>query len=231
MRLVLAIAIEATPKKTFASAVDWPGLARSGRTEELAIGALGAALPRYARMLDRVVDHPAVGADTVRSFRVGDITFDVVEHETGGSATAFGVPSRVTKADRRAVPVEEAARLGEIVAASWAEFDAVVATAPAALRKGPRGGGRDRDRIVEHVTEADHAYAREIGVRLKAAPPGDPHAIAGMRDAVQDVLRAPSDGSPLADRRWPTRYAAHRIAWHALDHAWEIEDRTGPGST
>jgi hypothetical protein len=40
------------------------------------------------------------------------------------------------------------------------------------------------------------------------------------------VLRTPSDGSPLARRRWTTRYAAHRIAWHALDHAWEIEDRT-----
>jgi len=32
--------------------------------------------------------------------------------------------------------------------------------------------------------------------------------------------------SPLADKRWPTRYAAHRVAWHALDHAWEIEDRS-----
>ena len=35
-----------------------------------------------------------------------------------------------------------------------------------------------------------------------------------------------SDGWPLADRKWPPRYAARRIAWHALDHAWEMEDRT-----
>jgi len=27
-------------------------------------------------------------------------------------------------------------------------------------------------------------------------------------------------------KRWPPRYAARRIAWHALDHAWEIEDRS-----
>jgi hypothetical protein len=27
---------------------------------------------------------------------------------------------------------------------------------------------------------------------------------------------------------WPVRYAARRTAWHALDHAWEIEDRSGP---
>jgi hypothetical protein len=29
---------------------------------------------------------------------------------------------------------------------------------------------------------------------------------------------------------WPPRYAARRIAWHALDHAWEIEDRSEPGT-
>ncbi len=43
-----------------------------------------------------------------------------------------------------------------------------------------------------------------------------------------EALRAPSDGSPLVGRRWTARYAAHRIAWHALDHAWEIEDRSEP---
>ena len=29
---------------------------------------------------------------------------------------------------------------------------------------------------------------------------------------------------------WPARYAARRIAWHVLDHAWEIEDRSDPAS-
>ena len=47
-----------------------------------------------------------------------------------------------------------------------------------------------------------------------------------MRDQMLEVLRQPRAGTPLADRRWPARYAAHRIAWHALDHAWEIEDRS-----
>ena len=46
-----------------------------------------------------------------------------------------------------------------------------------------------------------------------------------------EVLGRPSDGSPLADRRWTARYAARRIAWHALDHAWEIEDRSEPRLT
>ena len=37
-----------------------------------------------------------------------------------------------------------------------------------------------------------------------------------------------SNGSPPVERGWPQRYAARRIAWHALDHAWEIEDRSDP---
>jgi hypothetical protein len=47
-----------------------------------------------------------------------------------------------------------------------------------------------------------------------------------MRAAMLAVLRGPSDGSPLAGRKWTQRYAARRIAWHALDHAWEIQDRS-----
>jgi hypothetical protein len=60
-----------------------------------------------------------------------------------------------------------------------------------------------------------------MGIKLKAT-------IEAIRAAMLAVLRTPSDGSPLADRRWTARYAAHRIGWHALDHAWEIEDRTEP---
>ncbi|HKA98202.1 MAG TPA: hypothetical protein VKD66_18215 [Streptosporangiaceae bacterium] len=30
------------------------------------------------------------------------------------------------------------------------------------------------------------------------------------------------------EQGWPARYAARRIAWHALDHAWEMEDRSEP---
>ena len=57
------------------------------------------------------------------------------------------------------------------------------------------------------------------------------------RRALLNVLGAASTGEPLKERgpeaplkapgkRWPPRYAARRIAWHALDHAWEIEDRS-----
>jgi hypothetical protein len=80
--------------------------------------------------------------------------------------------------------------------------------------------------MLAHVVGADHAYAREIGLRLPEPAPADRRAVEAMHRAVLDALRAPTDGSPLADRKWTARYAAQRIAWHALDHAWEIEDRS-----
>jgi len=76
------------------------------------------------------------------------------------------------------------------------------------------------------VIEADHAYARELGLRLPEPHFGEREAIDVERAAVLDLLRQPSDGGPLAGRRWTQRYAARRIAWHALDHAWEMEDRS-----
>jgi hypothetical protein len=80
--------------------------------------------------------------------------------------------------------------------------------------------------MIGHVTESDWYYAREIGIKARQPAAGDRVAIEALRAQVLAVLRQPSDGRPLADRRWPARYAARRIAWHALDHAWEIEDRS-----
>ncbi|HEX9977438.1 MAG TPA: hypothetical protein VGB41_02310 [Acidimicrobiia bacterium] len=37
----------------------------------------------------------------------------------------------------------------------------------------------------------------------------------------------PAEG-PRGGVRWPSRYAIRRAAWHVLDHAWELEDRTRP---
>lgn len=211
----LAVAIESTRKKVFASAQDWPGWARSGKTPEAAIESLLAYAPRYELVA------LAAGLTLGTTFDI-----DVVEQVEGGSGTEFGVPSLPTAADARPTEPAEAARLAAIVEASWAEFDRIAADAPAPLRKGPRGGGRDRDKMVGHVNESDWYYAREIGLRERKPSAGDRAAVEALRAAMLAILRQPSDGRSLGDRRWPARYAARRIAWHALDHAWEIEDRS-----
>jgi hypothetical protein len=205
-----------TPKKAFATAVDWPGWSRSGKTAELALAALAASASRYA----------TVAQEAGEAFAID--SYDVVEQAAGGSGTEFGVPSAITALDSRPLDAEAAQRLARFVEAAWTVFDRVAASAPAELRKGPRGGGRDRDKMIAHVTESDWYYAREIGVRQGQPDPGDRPAIMALRAAMLEVLRQASDGSPVNGRKWPPRYAARRIAWHSLDHAWEMEDRSDP---
>ena len=215
----IQIAEEVGAKKAFAWAIDWPGWARSGKTAEAARENLLAYAPRFAVVVKAArLEMPAADGD-----------LEVVDSVPGGGGTDFGVPSAITDADRRRVSAAEAERLAALVKASWTVFDRVAAASPASLRKGPRGGGRDRDKMIGHVIEADHAYARELGIRLPEPHVGETKAIDAERDAVLALLGRPSDGGPVADRKWTQRYAARRIAWHALDHAWEMEDRAEPG--
>lgn len=214
----IAVAIEETPKRSFATAIDWPGWSRSGKTVAGALEGLAGCADRY-----RVVARLA-GVD----FPPGDLELEVYETATGGAGTGFGVPSRVTDADRRPTTAADAERLVALVEASWKRLAAIAKDSPEDLRKGPRGGGRDRTKMLGHVVEADSAYARELGLKSKPPAAGDAGAVADLRAAMLDVLRGPSDGSPIAGRTWTARYAAHRIAWHALDHAWEMEDRRDP---
>jgi hypothetical protein len=106
----------------------------------------------------------------------------------------------------------------------------VVAAAPAELRKGPRGGGRDRDAIVAHVAGAEFSYARKLDIRHhhKAPDPMTDAASAALRADLLEALRAARSGDPPGPKGWPPRYLARRVAWHALDHAWEIDDRSKP---
>ena len=132
-------------------------------------------------------------------------------------------PAITFAADRAPTSAAAAARLASLVEAAFATFDRVVAAAPAELRKGPRGGGRDRDKVVEHVEGAHGGYSQPAGARVaRGATDAD------RRAAMLAVIGAPSDGSMSPGGRWPPRYAARRIAWHAIDHAWEIEDRSEP---
>lgn len=214
---MLEIGEEVATKKAFIWAVEWPGWCRSGRTVEAARENLVAVRPRYSAVAQ------------VAGLRLPRVTIDqleVVESLQGGGATEFGVPSAIGADDRRSVTIGEARRLAGLVAAAWTIFDRVASEAPAELRKGPRGGGRDTAKMIGHVVEADSAYAREIGIKIKPPSPDDADAVADLRALILDVLSQPSEGSPWAERKWTLRYAARRIAWHAIDHAWEIEDRT-----
>jgi hypothetical protein len=95
------------------------------------------------------------------------------------------------------------------------------------LRKGPRGGGRDTDKIVAHVTDAELLYARKVGVSLTKEERTGPDAPSRLHDLIAAALRDPP-GLVTPPTGWPPRYAARRLGWHVLDHLWEIEDKSEP---
>ncbi|WP_214416253.1 hypothetical protein [Sphaerisporangium fuscum] len=205
--------LEIGPKKVFACSLDWPGWCRVGKGEEGALERLEEYAPRYRVIAGRAGLPFEPGAPVV------------VERVPGDAMTDFGAPFAVPGLDARPVDAPVAERDTALVRAAWEVFDEVAAASPAELRKGPRGGGRDRDKMISHVIEAERSYARKIGVRHKPFRPDDAVALAAMRDDIAEVLSKPSDGGPLVPGGWPARYAARRIAWHVVDHIWEMEDR------
>jgi hypothetical protein len=216
--------LEVSSKRTFAGAVDWPGWTRSGRTEDDALDALAGYAARYAKVARRAketFDPPKSAED-----------FDVVERLQGGGGTDFGVPGETPKADKRAIEGPELARLSRLLEASWATFDSAAKAARGrTLRKGPRGGGRDVPKMIGHVSDAEGAYLGMLGARYRrAAGTDNATATAQIRELALEALAARSRGETLEEGRrprklWEPRYYVRRSAWHALDHAWEIEDR------
>ena len=224
--MTVPVYLEVGARRVFAGALEWPGWIRSGRTEDQALDALAAAARRYApvaALAGLALPETARGAPRgAGSARAG---LEVVERISGNAATDFGVPAAIPEADRRPLTSKQARRVADLVGACWTYLDRVVAAAPAELRKGPRGGGRDRDKVVAHVIAAEAAYAGKLGIRRRDLPPDEAGPGSAVRAALLEVLGAASTGEPITERGWPPRYAARRIAWHALDHAWEIEDR------
>jgi hypothetical protein len=217
-RMPTEVYLEKGSKKVFACALDWPGWARAAKTEDGALEALAAYAARYA---------PVAAAAGVRFPKSATAGIEVVERVQGSATTDFGAPGTVPGADHQKLTKAMAERLAALVDGAWQVFDAVAAATPASLTKGPRGGGRDRDKMIDHVLQSESGYLRHVGLRFKAAAVGDTDAVEEIRTAFLDALRAARAAEPeLTTKSWPWRYAARRVAWHALDHAWEMEDRT-----
>jgi hypothetical protein len=212
-----AVYVEVGKKRVFACAIDWPGWCRSGRDEAQALATLGDYATRYRRVAE------AAG------LKFPDrLDARVVARIEGSSGTEFGVPSEPTAADATSLSPPELERTCALVSAGWNIFDEVVRRAPPVLRKGPRGGGRDRDAIVDHVLGAEATiYARKLGARVGQPARDDVAAIRAEREVILACLRGQHEVETRSSL-WPVRYAARRIAWHVLDHAWEIEDRSEP---
>jgi hypothetical protein len=222
----IAVCAEVTAEQAFASALDWPGWCRAGRDEQAALDALLAYGDRYADVMKNagLRFSPPTRPSTLR----------VVEQLTGDATTDFGAPSIAPSADGRSIDRRWLTRTNTILSACWQAFDAAADRVRGALAKGPRGGGRELDGIVRHVVGAEASYLRMIGGRAPGFEDPDSAAAAAPEDergAVLDALeRAVVEGiperGPRGGARWSARYFVRRAAWHVLDHAWEIEDRS-----
>ncbi|MGA2931571.1 MAG: hypothetical protein ABSE98_05725 [Acidimicrobiales bacterium] len=135
----------------------------------------------------------------------------------GNATTDFGKPGVPGPWDKALLDAGQVARQVGLLRSSWGAFDE--AAAAAVLPKGPRGGGRDRDDIAEHVREAERSYARKVGVRVAPHTPWSE-----QRDRIAGTLL--QEGAAPATTAWPPRYFIRRTAWHVLDHAWEIEGKS-----
>ena len=213
----LTVYIETGQKKTFAGALDWPGWSRCGKDEQAALQALLDYGPRYARVLQMQ------GINVPLPENLSGV--QVEERHPGSATTDFGAPAAVPAADLVLVGEADVARLQKILAACWQAFDSSLQLADGRqLSTGPRGGGRSLEKITAHVIEADQAYLAKLAWKSRAVD------LSSLRQAMLDALEAAAQGTlpkegPRGGAVWPVRYFVRRVAWHTLDHAWEIEDR------
>ena len=214
----LRVVLDVAPKKAFASALDWPGWSRGAKTPDEALQALLDYAPRYAPVAKR--------AKVAFSPPATPRGVEVLETLSGGGGTEFGVPSEAASAESEPLAARGLKRFTALLEAAWATFDAAAAGARGvSLRLGPRGGGRQVPKIIEHVREAEAAYLHQLGTKVAG------REMAELRHDFVETLAARAEGRALerpnkVHRPWGPRYAVRRSAWHALDHAWEIEDRS-----
>jgi hypothetical protein len=218
----IEVYLETGSKRTFAGALDWPGWCRSGRDEESALQVLLEYGPRYARAVRSArLDFSAPAETSV---------FTIIERLKGNATTDFGAPDASPAGDTRPIKEAELERFRSLLQACWKSFDAAAsAAAGRELRKGPRGGGRELDGIAQHLLDSDAAYLSSLGWKIKPDDVPD-KALSQIREATLKALEATAgigvpEPGPRGGKRWTARYFVRRLAWHLLDHTWELEDR------
>jgi hypothetical protein len=204
-------------RKVVAAAIDWPGLDRSGSSEDDALSKLSSYLPRYTGVVER--------AGMANTFtESGEL--EVIERVPGSSSTDFfGIAHVPSEFEREVLSTQDLDRRLTLLSACWAEFDDVASRVSEELRPQPRGGGRTRDQIIRHTygTEPEN-WSRKVGVRTAIEVVLTPEGLARHRQEYLDAIRSyNSEGKPA--RTWPIQFLIRRTAHHVLDHAWEMEDR------
>ncbi len=217
------VMIERGPKgkKLVAAALDWPGWSRGARTEDAALEVLESYRGRYqpvAKLAGLELEFDSAGE------------LDVVERIEGSGSTDFwGISFSSGTTEQESMSEPECERKIALLQASWIFFDEVSHRVSAELRKGPRGGGRDRDQIISHTYGTERDFAKKIGVVTPQGVMLTPDGLREHREVYVNAIREYNAEGKSA-RSWTLPFLIRHSAFHVLDHAWEMQDKTlGPG--
>jgi hypothetical protein len=221
----LRLTLEVGPKdkRVVAVAPDWPGLERGAKTGEAAMERVQSYLPRYAK----VAKLAGMDAEFAALANV-----DVVERYRGTGSTDFwGISFAFSSIDRHGMSSKELERELRLMQGCWTFFDDVRSRVSAEMQKGPRGGGRHRDRIVLHTLATEQEWAAKLGLHHpQGARVTDDDGLRVYRGAFCAAIRAFHSEGRMA-RTWPLRFLIRHAAYHTMDHAWEMEDKDLTGAS
>jgi hypothetical protein len=206
-------------KRSVAFSLDWPGWSRGAKTPELAVETLESYRQRYRPV--------ARGAGLSQAFEAAG-PLEIVEDRVGNGSTDFwGISFSPSTAERGPMSDEELDRGISLLQACWAFFDGVAARVSPEMRKGPRGGGRDRDRIIRHTIRTESEYfAKQVGLRIPEEAALNPEGLRQHRESYIAAMRAyNADQVKRRMRSWTLPFLIRHSAYHTLDHAWEMEDK------
>ncbi len=206
-------------KRCVAFAIDWPGWSRGAKTPDVALDTLESYRARY---------RPVVGlAGMAREFDDAG-PLEIVEDKVGTGSTDFwGISFSPSSTEQGPMTEAELERGITLLRACWAFFDGVAARVSTEMRKGPRGGGRDRDRIIRHTirTESED-FAKQVGLRMPEGAALTPDGLRQHREAYVEAMRGYNAGEITRRMRsWTLPFLIRHSAFHTLDHAWEMEDK------
>ena len=206
-------------KRSVAFSIDWPGWSRGARTPELALETLESYRERYRPI--------ATLAGMEREFDAAG-PLEVVEDKVGtGSVDFWGISFSPSAAEQGPMGEAELERGIMLLRACWAFFDGIAARVSPEMRKGPRGGGRDRDRIIRHTVRTESEdFAKQVGIRIPEEAALTPDGLRRHRESYVAAMRAYNAGEIARRMRsWTLPFLIRHSAFHMLDHAWEMEDK------
>jgi hypothetical protein len=206
-------------KRAVAFSLDWAGWNRGAKTAEVALETLEAYRERYRPVADR--------AGMAGEFDAAG-PLEIVEDRVGPGSTDFwGISFSPSSSEHGPMGEAELERGITLLRASWVFFDGVAARVSPEMRKGPRGGGRDRDRITRHTirTESED-FAKQVGLRIPEEAALTPEGLRQHRESYVAAMHAYNDGQvERRMRSWTLQFLIRHSAFHTLDHAWEMEDK------